>query len=312
MGTTRIPRQRAAALTAIAARQHGLFTAAQARSAGFSKDAIRHRVRTGTWRSVDYGVYSAEGTPGSWYQRLLAACLGGPAVASHRSAAALWSLPGFGRSTVEVTAIRHRRRYPGDVVWHESVLLENRAITEIDAIPCTDVTRTLIDLGSVCESGMLVPALDDALRRGLTSVDAVARRLEFMGTRRRGSARVREAVSRRSNSLPVPESVLESRFEVLIVAAGLPQPERQHEIFGRDGVRVARVDFAYPAARLAIEVDGLRFHAGADDWRRDLARQNRIVALGWLVLRFTAADLELRPREVASAIERALVAEMRS
>ena len=312
MVTPRTPKQRTASLTSIASRQHGVFTAQQARHAGFSNDAIKYRVRTGSWRAIDYGVYAAAGTPDTWHRRLLAACLGGPAVASHRSAAALWSFPGFGRSMIEVTAVRHRRRYPGDVVWHESLILERRDVTELDSIPCTDAIRTLIDLGSVCESATLVTALDDAVRRNLVTIDAVSRRLEMLGPRRRGSGQIRQALKRRPSTSPIPESVLESRFEVLIVAAGLAQPERQYDIFDADGSFIARVDFAYPEARLAIEVDGLRYHGGSESWRRDLDRQNRIVVMGWLVLRFTSADLELRPREVAAAIERALVSEMRS
>ena len=58
-----------------------------------------------------------------------------------------------------------------------------------------------------------------------------------------------------------PESPLERRFLRLLRAAGLPEPEVQYPI--RDGERlVARVDFAYPEIRLAMEVDGYRWHGG--------------------------------------------------
>lgn len=60
-----------------------------------------------------------------------------------------------------------------------------------------------------------------------------------------------------------------------------------------DGPRfVARVDFAYPEAKLAIEIDGYRWHAGNDAWQRDRRRNNELSRLGWTVLRFTAADLK--------------------
>jgi len=312
MAPRRTPRQRAAALIALAARQHGLFTAAQARDAGFSQDAVKYRIRAGTWIAVDYGVYAIPGAPESWQRRLLAACLGGPAVASHRSAAALWGLPSFGRSSIEVTALRHRRRYSSDVIWHESSLLGDRDTTEIDGIPTTDITRTIIDLAGVCDDAVFTGALDDAVRRSLTSITGVQWRLEQLGDRRKGNARVRKLLARRTREVTMPESILESRFDVLVVASGLPEPIRQYEIRDARGSVVARVDFAYPDACLAIEVDGMRFHSPPSDWHADLARQNRIASLGWLVLRFTAADLELRPREVVSAIRRALVIEMRS
>ena len=45
------------------------------------------------------------GAPATWHQRLMAACLvGGPgAVASHRSAGALWGLDGLAPGPIEVT-----------------------------------------------------------------------------------------------------------------------------------------------------------------------------------------------------------------
>ncbi len=38
----------------------------------------------------------------------------------------------------------------------------------------------------------------------------------------------------------------------------------------------------------------------------DLRRQNRLVAAGWTVLRFTSADVPGRPDEVVAEIRRAL------
>jgi len=308
MRTPRSARERTAALVALAGRQYGLFTAEQAQGAGFSRDAVKYRVRSGQWLAVDYGVYAVPGSPESWHRRLLAACLVGPAVASHRAAAALWGLPGFGRSTIEVTALRHRRRYQQDVVWHESMLLTARDTTELAAIPTTDAARTVIDLAATCDDAALTGALDDAVRRSLTSIPALQSRLEQLGERRRGNARLRQLLDRRAKEAGVPESVLESRFDVLIVASGLPQPVRQHEIRDGDGLLVARVDFAYVQARLAIEIDGIRYHTPTPNWQSDLARQNQIVGRKWRLLRFTAADLELRPRQIVEAIRQTLAA----
>src|SRR5205814_1387990 len=101
----------------------------------------------------------------SWEQRLLAACLAGPAVASHRSAAALWCLPPFDRDALEVTALRHRRRKASDIRWHESIRLTDADTTILDGIPATDATRTLLDLAAVVDASALIIAFDDAVRR---------------------------------------------------------------------------------------------------------------------------------------------------
>ncbi len=66
------------------------------------------------------------------------------------------------------------------------------------------------------------------------------------------------------------------------------------------------LDLCYPHLRIAIEIDGRGFHLGAADWQRDLQRQNELVLAGWLVLRFTAADLRDRPADVVRRVAAAL------
>lgn len=52
-----------------------------------------------------------------------------------------------------------------------------------------------------------------------------------------------------------------------------------------------RLDRAWPEAMLAVELDGSRYHTSAEDRRKDLARDAALAALGWVVLRFTFADV---------------------
>lgn len=85
----------------------------------------------------------------------------------------------------------------------------------------------------------------------------------------------------------------------------LPRPIYQY-VVRVDGRFVARVDFAYPEVRLALEVDGHDNHRTPSDFRRDLNRQNLLVAAGWTVLRFTWSDVVQRPAEVAATIRRQL------
>jgi very-short-patch-repair endonuclease len=86
------------------------------------------------------------------------------------------------------------------------------------------------------------------------------------------------------------ESALEARAWRRLREAGLPRPERQYEIRNANRRVVARVDFAYPRVKLAIEADGYRFHSSRTQWRRDIARQNALLELGWLVVRATWED----------------------
>ena len=104
----------------------------------------------------------------------------------------------------------------------------------------------------------------------------------------------------------VPESPLETRFLRLLRRAGLPKPIAQLEIRDR-GRLIARVDFAYPEARLAIEVDGYRWHAGRARWEHDLRRRNAITAFGWRVVHVTSTDLDERPCDLLAMVAGALV-----
>jgi very-short-patch-repair endonuclease len=96
--------------------------------------------------------------------------------------------------------------------------------------------------------------------------------------------------------------VLEARLlRVIRRHRTLPEPVAQYEV-REQGRFVARVDFAYPERKIAIEADGYRWHSDAARWRRDLSRRNELTRAGWLVLHFTWADVSSRPRDVAATI----------
>lgn len=288
------------------ASQHGLFTRAQAIAVGYPPSSIQHRVATGQWEALDYGVYRATGVAGTWRQRLLAACLAGPAVASHRAAAALWHAPDAATAPIEVTAVRHRRRHQRtDVIWHESVRLEPYERRIIDAIPVTEPTRTLLDLASLGDDLLLATVYDDFIRRGLTSVPAILTRIDQLGALRRGVVAMRRLIKRRFPGA-TPESTPETSFDELIERAGLPRPVAQHEVRDEDGELIARVDFAYPTRRILIEIQSARWHDGQLEARRDRRRHARLAAMGYRVVPISAEDLQHRPDEVIATIRMAL------
>ena len=102
------------------------------------------------------------------------------------------------------------------------------------------------------------------------------------------------------------ESPLEQRLRRLLIKNGLPVPATQHEVRDR-GKLVARVDLAYPLARLAIEADGYRYHTGRAAWQRDLVRRNALSLLGWTVHHVTWEDIEVRPDEVVERVRTTLL-----
>jgi very-short-patch-repair endonuclease len=71
--------------------------------------------------------------------------------------------------------------------------------------------------------------------------------------------------------------------------AGLPSPIPQYEV-RTAGEFVARVDFAWPDRKVAVEYDGV-WHADAGQLIRDRERLNRLQAAGWYVHHVTARNM---------------------
>jgi very-short-patch-repair endonuclease len=68
------------------------------------------------------------------------------------------------------------------------------------------------------------------------------------------------------------------------------------------------IDFAIPAARVAIEVDGWARHMDVSRFRADRHKGNALVRARWDLLRFTRHDLSSRPGYVLGEIRAALAA----
>jgi very-short-patch-repair endonuclease len=293
---------------ALAARQFGVLSRDQAKTCGMSDRAIDRRIETKKWRVVLPSVYIVFPTHDAWLQSLMAACLwgDGQTVASHRSAGGLWQLDGVSRGMVEITVTKVRRSPRPGLLLHRTSRLPKADRTKFGVIPVTSVGRTLVDLGSVETELVVEEALDCALRRRLTSIPRLRWRLEELGTQgRKGAAVLRRILDERPESTRPTESALEVRVARLIRGSDLPPPERQYVI--RDqGSFVARVDFAYPSARLAIEVDGYEFHHGRARWQRDLIRRSELARLGWRVIHVTADDVRNRSGEILESIREAL------
>jgi hypothetical protein len=101
------------------------------------------------------------------------------------------------------------------------------------------------------------------------------------------------------------ESVRETRLRLLFQAAGLPVPVVQFEVRGAGGRFVARLDLAWPELKVAAEYDG-DHHREQAQFRRDVARLNALRESGWVVLRFTADDLDEHPDRTVQQMTRAL------
>jgi very-short-patch-repair endonuclease len=293
-------------LLTLAATQFGMFTRQQAHDAELTDGMLRRRVRAGQFEQVARHVYRVAGTPVSWEQRVLLACLaGGPeCVASHRTAAALLAFDGFEPGIIEVTVPRNRRYRSRDFIVHQSTDLAAIDRIQVGAIPVTTPERTLIDLGAVTCLGRVEEAFDGAERDSTARRDHVRER--HAAIRRQGRNGVGPMAAILDERLvTVPHSVLERRFVRLLQDADLPMPTLQHRVVLLNG-RVAFLDAAYVACKLGFELDGHGTHATRTQRAADNARANALGDLGWTLRRFTYEQVVNDGPTVVRAVRNAL------
>ena len=299
------PAERAAAR---AASQHGHITAQQCRDSGLSTGAVRRLVARGAWERVAPGVYRIVGAPLTWYGRALAAVLaaGPEALASHRTAAHLWGLEGFGPpGRIEVTVRRHSRpRRRSGVTVHETLaydLVEPRVRW---GVPTVGPARVLLDLAGIgCDELVLFRALDEIRRLRLASWPTLWGTFVLHANRGRPGIVACRSVLLRRWGKRVPDTEFARLFGLLIEDAGLPEPVYEHEV--KAGDATYSIDAAYPPASIAIELDG-KGHATEAAFEADPVRENRLKLSGWTVLRYTWHRFITAPGEVVAEVRQAL------
>ncbi|HZP27544.1 MAG TPA: DUF559 domain-containing protein [Acidimicrobiia bacterium] len=295
------------AIADLAERQHGLITRAQAIELGLAPGSIQRRLNACRWLATHDCVYRIGGSVASPTQRRLAAVLAvGPVTAaSHRAAAELYGLWWSDEPTIEISTTRDASPELDGVIVHRLEDLHERWITAVDGTPCTTVARTLVDLGAVLPEDQVARCLDRALGRGLVTICAVETARKAVARQgRRGAGVIRRVLEPHLAAEPVA-GVFEARMARLLSAQGLPAAVPEYEVWTVDGRFVARVDFAYPESRIAIQVDGYAAHLPVDTFRHDRRRQNALVNAGWEVLRFTWADVDRNSPGVGHTIRKA-------
>ena len=288
--------------------QHWLITRRQALDLGYSQSAIARKLRSGEWIPVYRGIYRPAIAPTSPFQAVMAAALAaGPgAVASHRAAAFLLQLEGVDDPVAELSVTGSSRSVPEGITVHVVTELPPCDLTVVRRIPTTNATRTLLDLGASVKDEAVELALEDALRRGLTTTARLNWRIaELCRQGRRGCGALKRVLEARGQQREPTASALESRVARLMRKHGLPTPVRQYEI--RDHRRVvARLDFAFPDQRVAVEADSYRWHSGRIPWERELNRRNELQRRGWLVIHVTDRQMRERPSRIVEDIQNAL------
>jgi hypothetical protein len=93
----------------------------------------------------------------------------------------------------------------------------------------------------------------------------------------------------------------ERRFRRIVKQAGLSSPRGNFWIaLDAHPAGGVEVDFAWPALRVAVEIDSAAYHQTERALVNDPARDRALMLAGWRVIRFSDRDLIERPEQVAA------------
>ncbi|MBK5219744.1 MAG: hypothetical protein JJE35_08160 [Thermoleophilia bacterium] len=221
------------------------------------------------------------------------------AVLSHRSAAELWGLVEDREGLIDVTAPNRRGRAPLGIASHRDDCLPQVDRTVLNDIPCTGLSRTLLDFAGVAPVWQLRRAIGEA--EVLRVFDHRAARALIRRSRgRRGVARFRLVLDEIRPQTKRTRSEMERLFLRMCSRFELPEPEVNVSLDVGD--RRLRPDFLWRSASLIVEADSRRFHATDTAFRRDNWREQRLQLAGWRVSHCTWEQVERNPRELAETI----------
>lgn len=297
-------------LAPIARRQQGLITRKQAVESGLTDHHLRLGVNNGSLGRLARGRYADALAPASWVQEVWAALAGfaGHAAASHRTAAALFKLTGYPPGPIEVLVpVGLGTRNPLATVHRTRNLSSHHTAIGPHGLRITTAARTLVDLASVeSDPARFLSAFDDAVCRGLTSTGQVAATAARVVRGGRPGRELIDAGLAQWTAGRGSDNFGEMEVVRLLVAAGLPAPLVQHEVRDGTGAFIARVDAAYPWARLAIERDSQRWHGSRRAVDRDIQRELRLQAAGWHVRRVSRGEMRAGAATFLAAVRMVL------
>ena len=276
----------------LARKQHGVVTRGQLETLGLSPDQVDRRIAALGLTVVHRGVL-ALGTgdltiEGKWKAATLR--VGSDSFISHFAAAGGLGIHPWSGGIIDVTVPRrvstpagiriHRAAIPADERW------------SIKGIPLTSPARTILDLASRLETRQVERLITEAHVARLPLHPSLATLIDrYPG--RRGLGTLRAALATFEESPAWTRNDFEERFFDFLDRHGFPRPQTNVDIETRIGT--LNVDYAWPAERLIIELDGFGAHGTRPAFRRDRRRDRAIRIAGWNPNRLVWEDLDDEP-----------------
>lgn len=197
----RSERETAEEVFRVAERQHGLFTAKQAKAAGYSEQAQHHNAKAGNWIREYRGIYRLARYPQSEWANLMLWQLWSrnrldipQGVYSHETALSLYELSDVMPARLHMTVppgFDRMAEIPPVLILHRARLSEED-IGGIEGVRVTRPLRTILDVISeeTVSPDLIEQAIRQAADRGLVALD----QLRSAKASRRVSRRLRQLI----------------------------------------------------------------------------------------------------------------------
>lgn len=284
---------------------HGVVVRPDLLAAGISRRQIDGWLASGRLVAMSWGTYRVAGAPATFEGRVHAAVRlhDGQTWVSHHTAARLWGIPVAGRRPdIELTRPVELSAGRSGALVHRSTHLPSHHLTSKGGIPVTTPARTLFDLARTTPDRAYDRAVEGALRHELCTVGALHQVVAELGGRGRpGTRRARAALEARDEGYVPTASELEAVGRAVL--HGIPGLDWHVVKADRQGF-IGEVDIVMESARTIFELDGRRFHDLRSVAVHDVARDRRLLDLGYVVRRLTWFDLTRRPEVIRAEVLR--------
>jgi very-short-patch-repair endonuclease len=210
----------------------------------------------------------------------------------------LWGLCAPGVEVEVSVGAQRSSRLPG-VTVHRSRILESRDVWIRQGLPVTSPARTLLDIAPTATARQLEIAFDRAIVEKILRPAHVRELLDRAGGHH-GRGRLAAVFERESGATTVTASDNEERMLALLRQAGLPTPQVNFPY------ESWRLDFYWPQARFAVEVDSHRFHSSRYRFARDRRKDNALRRADITLMRIIDDEITDRSHGLIADITREL------
>ena len=282
-----------------AGRQHGVVTRGQLLEAGFTRHQIQRRIDAGLLVPIHPGVYFVAHATSPLAHECAAVLACRPrALLGGRTAGRVYGWPVEDSEGIDLIVVGRRIRPRSGIRVRCIGHLDLRDLQRHEGIPIASPSLTLLELAGDAEPGELAGAINEArVQRAITDAQLYTALERY--PKRRG-ARALRALLESERGPRITRSEAERRALAVMRRFGI-EPDASDVQIGP-----YRADFWFERERLAVEIDGYRYHSTPKRFVDDRRRAGYLAAHDVATFPLTWRDFGSGAREAMQLLAAAL------